>query len=171
MLHSNLRRHCQAVVDGLSLPRPFSAEALCRQLSEERGRPLHVLPLPAAASAAGACGLWLATGTSDWIFVEQCTSPAHQEHIVLHEIGHMLFDHHNLVLDDEQDLSHLFTDLGPNLLRRFLARANYSTRQEQEAEMVASLIRTAAERYPAEQPREVMDKLEAALGFGARHAR
>ena len=72
------------------------------------------------------------------------------------------------------DLERLFSDLNPNMLRRLLARANYSTRHEQEAELLASLIRTtadaSAERVP-EQPVGVLDKLEAALGFGAQRVR
>ncbi|MFH8386833.1 hypothetical protein ACH4E7_38965 [Kitasatospora sp. NPDC018058] len=155
----------------LSLPRPFSAEALCHQLAEQRNRPLHLMPLPSEAGAIGACGLWLATSTSDFIFVERNTSQPHQEHIVLHEIGHMLLDHNSLSLAEPTDLNEMFSDLGPNMLRRLLARTNYTTRHEQEAEMLASLIRTTADESAPEQPLGAMGKLEAAMGVGIQHAR
>ncbi|WP_157536017.1 hypothetical protein [Kitasatospora mediocidica] len=122
----------------------FSVETVCARLSALRGRPLHLLPLPDGAAAAGACGLWLATGTADYIFFEQQTSRPHQEHIVLHEIGHMLFDHPSLELFDGL-LAPDRSD-SPELARRLLARTDYTTRQEQEAEMLASLIRTVAAR-------------------------
>ncbi|MFJ9842552.1 hypothetical protein ACIRYZ_19120 [Kitasatospora sp. NPDC101155] len=171
MLYRNLRRHCQSVVNQLRLPRPFSAEALCRQLAEQRNRPLHLMPLPPEAGAIGACGLWLSTSTSDFIFVERNTSQPHQEHIVLHEIGHMLLDHNSVQLTEPTGLKEIFSDLDPNMLRRFLARTNYTTRHEQEAEMLASLIRTTADESSPGQPLGVMDKLEAAMGVGIRHAR
>ncbi|MFI9272577.1 hypothetical protein ACIGXM_17885 [Kitasatospora sp. NPDC052896] len=153
------------------MPRPFSVEALCHQLAKQRRRQLHLMPLPPEAAASGACGLWLSTSTSDFIFVERNTSLPHQEHIVLHEIGHMLFDHQVLSLAEPATMSEIFSDLGPDTLRRFLARTNYSTQQEREAEMLASLIRTTADEFTLEQPISVLSKLEAALGVGGRRAR
>ncbi|MFJ8477116.1 hypothetical protein [Kitasatospora sp. NPDC094011] len=129
------------------------------------------MPLPPEAGAIGACGLWLSTSTSDFIFVERNTSLPHQEHIVLHEIGHMLFDHRTLSMTEPASMSEIFSDLGPDLLRRYLARTNYGTRHEQEAEMLASLIRTTADDATPEQPVSVLGKLEAAMGVGDRHAR
>ncbi|MFJ9865359.1 hypothetical protein [Streptomyces sp. NPDC101165] len=170
-MHRNLRRQCQLIVDRLGLPRPFSVEALCHQLAEQRRRPLRLMPLPPEAGAIGACGLWLSTSTSDFIFVERNTSQPHQEHIILHEIGHMLFEHRTLSPADPASMSEIFSDLGPDVLRRFLARTNYSTRHEREAEMLASLIRTTAEESALERPLSVLSKLEAALGVSDARAR
>ncbi len=164
-----LRRRCEAVLKRL-LPEPFSLDALCRRLSEQRGRPLHLHPLPAQAASAGACGLWLATPDDDHIFFEQRTARPHQEHIVLHEIGHMLFDHHSLGSGETGGVADLLTDLSPGLVGRLLARTDYTTRQEQEAEMLASLIRTSEGRS-RRLPGGALGELEAALGVGGPHAR
>ncbi|MFH8689685.1 hypothetical protein ACH4EC_22800 [Streptomyces anulatus] len=139
-----LRRRCRAVLRahrGLRTPGAFSVGALCERLGEQRRRPIHLHALPLHQIRAGACGLWLSTATDDHIFYEQRTTRAHQEHIVLHEVGHMLFDHHTV---DEGDgwITALLTDLDPRAVRRILARSHYSTGQEREAEMTASLIRT-----------------------------
>ncbi|MEU5087753.1 hypothetical protein [Streptomyces sp. NPDC021356] len=113
--------------------------------------------------------MWLATETGDHIFFETHTTPLHQEHIILHEIAHLLFDHGSQA-SLAVDLTHLFTDLSPATVRRLLGRTSYTTVQEQEAEMLASLIRTATERQGGSPPTGVLGNLEAALGVGGPHA-
>ncbi|MFC5919079.1 hypothetical protein [Streptomyces pulveraceus] len=124
------------------------------------------MPTPIARTEA--CGLWLSTETDDHIFFETRTSPLHQEHIVLHEIGHLLFDHQMLGDGDHAGIGALLPDLSPRLVQRLLARTNYSTRQEQEAEMLASLIRThAAARGRGRGPQRcaTTERAELALGI------
>ncbi|MEU0051451.1 hypothetical protein ABZ299_02455 [Streptomyces sp. NPDC006184] len=162
--YRRLRRRCEAVLGTLRLEPPFSLEELCAHLTDLRGRPLHLLPLPSGAAAAGACGLWLATGTDDFVFFEQQTSRPHQEHIILHEIGHMLFDHPTLDMPGGLGSPGQLGDLDLGLAQRLLARTDYTTRQEQEAEMLASLLRTVAVR-PEASPSESASEWEAALGL------
>ncbi|MEV7615478.1 hypothetical protein [Streptomyces sp. NPDC089799] len=164
---ARLRRRCRPLLGQLDLPHPFAIETLCAHLSAYRGRPLHLHPLPDQAAVAGACGLWIATDTDDHIFYEQRTARSHREHIVLHEIGHMLLDHHATTGPalPGGPFAELFGDLSPRLVRRMLARANYSTRQEQEAEMLASLIRTGETGTGRHRrPMDAYGKLHAALG-------
>ncbi|MFJ2768850.1 hypothetical protein [Streptomyces sp. NPDC087300] len=175
-IYVKLRQRCQAIVDGLSLPHPFTVESFCTRLAAQRQRSLHLHPLPRQAAKAGACGLWLATDVDDHIFFEQRTARLHQDHIILHEVGHMLFGHQSLELgddlDDLGDAPQLFGDLSPQLIRRLLARTDYTTRREQEAEMLASLIRTRGEQPTGERrderrPDGVPHYLGEALGVGA----
>ncbi|MEU3714309.1 hypothetical protein [Streptomyces catenulae] len=112
-----------------------------------------------------ACGLWLSTETDDHIFFEARTSPLHQEHIVLHEIGHLLFDHQMLGDGDHGGIGALLPDLSPRLVQRLLARTNYSTCQEQEAEMLASLIRTHATARGRGPRCAATERAERALGI------
>ncbi|MEU7176389.1 hypothetical protein ABZ949_33480 [Micromonospora tulbaghiae] len=164
---ARLRRRCRPLLRRLDLPHPYSLETLCAHLVAYRRRPLRLHPLPLQAVAAGACGLWIATDTDDHIFYEQRTARSHQEHIVLHEIGHMLFDHH--ALTDAGALKALFGDLSPRLVSRILARTNYSTSQEQEAEMLATLIRLGEASAERSRPSNIYGNLHAALGVSTDH--
>lgn len=84
---------------------------------------------------------------------------------MLHELAHMLFDHHRLSEEtDGPAMEALLPDLAPHLRERLLSRADFNTRQEQEAEMLASLIRTSTEDPHDPPPRGTLDKLGSALG-------
>ncbi|RLU79971.1 hypothetical protein CTZ27_36105 [Streptomyces griseocarneus] len=165
--YAQLQQRCQSVLDQLSVPHPFTVDALCQELSARRRRPLHLHPLPQQAARNNICGMWLATETDDHIFFEQRTSRVHQEHILLHEIGHMLFDHHGTDLGHSEASQGLLPDLSPELVKRLLGRTSYTNRQEQEAEMLASLLRIRASHSAARAPHGVLDRLEAALGARA----
>jgi hypothetical protein len=70
----------------------------------------------------------------------------HQDHIVLHEICHLLCGHAG---DDALGTEHarlLFPNLDPAMVGRVLGRTSYSTEEEQEAELLASMIQQAARR-------------------------
>jgi hypothetical protein len=135
-----LQARCRELLGNLHVPQPYSRDAMILWIEGLRGRPLILKELPQQAAGAGACGLWLATDTADFVFYERRTAPLHQEHIILHEIGHMLFGHHDAGLSGvDGGVGSLLTDLQPHLIKRLMARASYATVQEQEAEMFASL--------------------------------
>jgi len=165
-----LRRRCQAVIDQLALPHPLSVEVLCRHLAALRKRPLRLHPLPPEAATTGTCGLWLATDAEDHIFYEQRTALLHQEHIVLHEIGHLLFDHKMLALDGEAGWVMLLPDLDMSAVQQLLHRTNYATDQEQEAELFASLLGTRISEPWPQRPVGVLGRLEAAMGVDSPHS-
>lgn len=151
MTTRQVRKRCQALVSALDLPSPFSVEALVRELSARRGRPIRIHTLT-IGSAVDACGLWIATASCDHIFVEEKTTRFHQEHIVLHEIGHILWDHGSGEGENHSALATLLPDLRPDVVSRLLARTSYTSEQEQEAELVASLIHSAAGMLPPRRP-------------------
>ncbi|MFF0223184.1 hypothetical protein [Streptomyces sp. NPDC004629] len=162
-----LRQPCESVLKELALPRPVSAHQLCRNVARRRGRPIHLHPLPPEGRSDGACGAWIATDTDDHVFFEPGTTRPHQDHIILHEISHILLDHHHPLTEGPGPVTALLSDLDPRLVRRLLRRASHSTRQEQEAEMLASLILSRALR-PAGRPSESTARtLERALGLDA----
>ncbi|MFE3071612.1 hypothetical protein [Streptomyces sp. NPDC059247] len=167
MLTPTLHRRCRKIAERVRLPQPFSIPTFREHVAEQRGRPLHLHPLPRDASRAGACGLWLATTTDDHIFYERHTSALHQEHIVLHEFGHMLFEHGPQAeeTDDGDALRSTFLpDLDPHMVGRILGRTNYSTRQEREAELLASMLRTGADQPHRHAPQGPLASLSAAIG-------
>ncbi|NJC70707.1 hypothetical protein HC031_13425 [Planosporangium thailandense] len=164
MTTRHMLRNCRAIVDSLTLPRPFSVDALLRDLAEQRGRPikLHVLP---SSIMTNACGIWVSTATGDEIFVEEETTAFHREHIILHEVCHILCDHRTNHMDDSAMFSDLLPDLNSDLVKRLLARTSYTSRQEQEAELLASLIHATGRSRSGPPSRGVRGALELALGI------
>lgn len=163
-----LRKRCERRLRNVWLPRPFDVKVFVDRLAAERRRSIHLIPM--ALGSTGPCGLLIATEGADYIVYEQATSRLHQEHIVLHEIGHLLCRHEGAgQLDDGQlnqgqfDEGHaqrLFRTLDPQVVRRMLFRASYPTVEECEAEMIASLILQRAHRTPAD--RAPADRMSAA---------
>jgi hypothetical protein len=131
-----LRWRSERRLRGVRVPSPFDLDAFCAELAGRRGRPLIRRPVP-GLSAEAPCGLWIATDRADHVFYDPGTSPLHAEHIVLHELAHMICSHSGA----GDALPRLFPDLDPATVRRVLGRVSYTTDQEREAEMVASLIR------------------------------
>jgi hypothetical protein len=145
-LRSNrVRQRCQARLRQLALPEPFDLAELCQSVSLGRGRRLHVRGIPGPASRARPCGIWIATDDGDWIFVDQQTSPLHRQHIVLHELAHMLCGHSAAELPENDMLRRLFPDLSPTMVKTVLSRSGYQSEYEREAELLASLILAQAQ--------------------------
>jgi hypothetical protein len=131
-----LRWRSERRLRGITVPRPFDLDAFCTEVAARRGRPLIRRAAPGLSTEAP-CGLWIATDRADHIFYDPGTSPLHAEHIVLHELAHILCDHSG----SAGAVARLLPDLDPATVRRVLGRVSYTTEQEREAEMLASLIR------------------------------
>ncbi len=145
MASQDLRRLCEDRLRRLNIrvPNPFDAEQLCAELARQRGRPIQIRPTLKAA-AGKACGFWVGTDTMDVIVVEQGTTRQHQDHIIAHEIGHMVFDHYAEMADTT--VAALASHLDPELIRRVLGRTVYTRREEQEAEVFASVLMSKVSR-------------------------
>ncbi|MEU2715914.1 regulator component [Streptomyces sp. NPDC007205] len=141
-----MQRRCLTILRDLGVQRSLPFEAIREQVQELRGRPLVLRELPEEVAATGVCGLWMGTDKADYIFYEARTAPLHREHIILHEIGHVLCDHHRGVTNRAEDLAGPLVgdlQLQPHFVNRLMARTSYTTSEEQEAEMIASLIQSA----------------------------
>ncbi|MCE7081725.1 hypothetical protein [Streptomyces sp. ST2-7A] len=114
------------------------------------------------------CGLWVELDGADYIFREASTSPLHRDHIVLHEISHMLLGHNVTGGTGGRgpgvDLKNLFTTIDPRIVRTVLGRANFSNAREREAELLATCIAKMADLRPVSGTRAPeLDRLDAAL--------
>ncbi|MFC5666552.1 ParH-like protein [Kitasatospora misakiensis] len=133
-----LWQRCRGVAESIPLPEPFGIRALTDSLGRLRGRPIELVPLSGPAHSP--CGVLISTDRADYIGYAADTTALHQQHIVLHEIGHLLCGHTgggaglSAVVQDS-----LAPRLSGELVRRVLGRSAYTQRQEQEAELVASL--------------------------------
>jgi hypothetical protein len=167
-MEKRLRRECAERVRALDIPTPFDVQELCRRLSAARGREIRLLPGPLPPDSP--CGLWVSTDRADYVFYEQRTSRLHREHIILHEIGHLLCDHQAAPVLDEEASRLVLPNLDPAMVQRMLGRTHYSAVEEQQAEMIASLVLQQVSRWSPESTRTVppeaaglVDRLETSL--------
>ncbi|MGH3829240.1 MAG: hypothetical protein ACRDRS_02125 [Pseudonocardiaceae bacterium] len=132
-----LRRWCKRELQALDLRPPLRVEVLCQRLGARQGRPIrlvaHPLPVP------GPFGLWIGTESADYILYQSETTRIHQDHIILHEVGHIIAGHHNNDTGDEY-WQQMMPDISPEIIRRALRRTYYDTAEEREAELLATII-------------------------------
>jgi hypothetical protein len=143
----DLRRSCARRVAGLDVPAGGSVAELCARVAQRRGRPIHLVPM--AMPATHPCGFWVATDDADVILYESGTGRTHQEHIVAHELAHLICRHRGVTAPDGTGARLLFPDIDPRVVRDMLGRAGYTDDQEREAEVMASVL---LERLTRPQP-------------------
>ncbi|MBN1173106.1 MAG: ImmA/IrrE family metallo-endopeptidase [Micromonosporaceae bacterium] len=136
--HRCLRRLAD-LGDQVEIPRPFDATELSRQVSSLLGHDIALVALPMATGAP--YGVTLFTDDAHVIAYERHTSRVHQDHIIAHELGHVLLGHLGVEIDTDQAASQLFPALKPALVRRILRRTGVYTKAEEfEAETMATLL-------------------------------
>ncbi|MEU5613551.1 ParH-like protein [Streptomyces sparsogenes] len=133
-----LWQRCRRLVDGLDLPTPFDMDEFIGRLARTRGRPIDLMPV--AARPHLPCGLLVTTDRADRILYPADTTPLHQQHIQLHEVAHLLCGHHETSPAASSAAEVLLPHLPASLVQRVLGRTVYTEPQEEEAELVASLI-------------------------------
>ncbi|WP_395295276.1 toxin [Kitasatospora hibisci] len=133
-----LRKAGAEKIAELGLPEVADVAELCHYLGEIRERPITLVPMHMPASHP--CGMWVAARDEDLIFYDANTTSTHQEHIILHELGHIICCHRGAGWLDEATARLLFPNLDPDLVRDMLLRATYDDVQEQEAEIIAYLL-------------------------------
>ena len=177
MRERDLRRQCRRLLTELDIRPPLDVTELCRRVGQTRGKPIRLVPHP--IPVPGPFGVWITTEAADYILYQQETSKAHQGHIVLHELGHILAGHRS---DEEDDallaelypdvepgaLRERYPDLEPDAVRRALRRTSYDTEQEREAETVATIIlewASVLDRIaPSRSPEVAAQRMGVALG-------
>lgn len=161
----------QRLLASLELPDSFDVPLLLERIVERRGRPLRLLPLLPGLTDEPS-GLWVPLPTEDVIFAESRVSRWYQDHVVLHEVGHMLYRHLGTFRDVTNWLGQYgVTRTGPTQVA--MRCSVTAPQQEREAEMVALLIESRLSqrlRTPAtcsSTPAEVasvLNRLALALG-------
>ncbi|MTE20676.1 toxin [Streptomyces sp. TRM43335] len=148
--------------------------AVCEQVGRRRGRAIRLTPMELEEPLLH--GLWIALPDTDVIVYRANTSGPHQEHIIAHELSHIICEHDFGALPGPATPANLFPGADPDLVRRSLKRSAYDDRAEQEAEMMASLILARARRRTVPPPGDataltpedatVMARVESVVGRG-----
>ncbi len=133
-----LRRRYAARIRDLPIPIPFDIEIFTSAIADRRGRPIVLQPMPLLGETFGA---WIEEASVDVVFYEQHTTPLHQQHIILHELGHILCDHQGIDADEFSAPSPPESSQSGERLRA-LRDGRYTDEEEREAEMIATLILT-----------------------------
>ncbi|HEX6345986.1 hypothetical protein [Umezawaea sp.] len=146
--------------NGVTIPSPWDARALCDDLAALRGRPVHLVP----GSRFGwrFDHLWTSGDNADFIVRADRSSPVHQRHGVLHEIGHLVLGHACVPIAP---------GAGPGAPR---PRLGYDDPDEVEAECSATTAGLEAEARPGAvvstltpEDRAAADRLAVMLGTEA----
>ncbi len=116
-----LRRAGARHLAALGLPEAADVAELCGHLGAARGRPIVLVPMQMPSTHP--CGMWVAARDEDLIFYDANTTGAHQEHIIVHELGHIICCHRGAGGLDEAAARLLFPNLDPQLVRDMLLRA------------------------------------------------
>ncbi|WP_328461181.1 ParH-like protein [Streptomyces sp. NBC_00448] len=161
-------QRCRRTVDALDLPSPFDATVFVGMLAGTRGRPIELVPVSSARDTP--CGLLVTTDRADCIVYAADTTALHQQHILLHEAAHLICGHHETAPAASAAAQVLLPHLSASLVQRVLGRTVYTEPQEQEAELVASLILTrtaqaAGSTRPAPPPHPQRARLERLFGI------
>ena len=139
-----LQHRCRQLLDRLDLPDPFDLSVLVARLTARRQRPLRLLPLlPGLRDEPS--GLWVPLPDEDVIFAESSVSGWYREHVIFHELGHMLWEHVGSVRDVSQWLGQ-YGVTGASGTRVAMRCSISEHEQEREAEMVALLIESRITR-------------------------
>lgn len=135
-------RQVFAALKDLPIPRPWNLRAFIDALQEQRCRPIRLEPYPAEAQLQHPCGMWIRCEDADIIFYERSTSQYHCQHIILHEIGHMVLGHEPLSVDAPGPgaMQQLMPDVDAAAMVKVLGRTTFDNEVENEAELFASLL-------------------------------
>lgn len=131
-------------------------QALCAVISAHTGRRIHLESWRLTTDVAG---IWFASGGTDYIFYAQDATSPHQEHIILHEVAHILSGHAQAPIDAQALHDAYFPHLDHDVVHLAFSRSCYDSRSEREAEVLASLIeqRWRMARLEAAPPSAVSD--------------
>ncbi|SBW22901.1 hypothetical protein FDG2_3288 [Candidatus Protofrankia californiensis] len=143
-----MRRDSRRFVRDLGLPPASSIRELLPAVEERSGYSIRLVPAP-GDSEQGVCGMWMRSVEGvDYIFVHENTSRVHQDHIIAHEIAHILRDHRGSLafLRANPMTDRLVPTLDPAVVKMMLGRSNYEYEDEREAELIGSYIQRLIHR-------------------------
>lgn len=144
---------------------PLDVPELCEALGRRRGKPIVLRPCP--LPVPGPLGLWVSTPDADVVLYLESATRLHRDHIVLHEVGHILADHASPGSLEER-WEALLPGIKASAVRRILQRCTYDDEQEYEAELVATIVMEWAsvlDRVASATPADAsVRRIQAALG-------
>lgn len=130
------------LVSTLQVPQPWDLADFLEQVTAMLGKEIRLVPLPTDTAQGLPCGLVLERSEAVVIAYDAHSSGYHADHIVLHEIGHLLLDHAGSTVDgtSRSTVEILFPNMDPDGVLRVLQRTDYDDLAERQAELFASVV-------------------------------
>lgn len=135
-----LWQRCQRKIRSLEFPVSADARVFCRNLARYRCRELKLYGWDLQGIQPGLNGLLISADAVDYILYERATSDLHQNHIILHEAAHLVWEHQPTQDCGPVLASNLFQELPVEFVQKVLGRAGYSSEHELEAEVFAMVV-------------------------------
>lgn len=140
-----LRARCRHRVNDLlghtGIPDPWDINEFLDRLERHRRRDIDLCAI--TWSPGDSCGAWQQHSDHDVIAYTENTSGFHQDHIILHEVGHMISQHRGRCVLSQEQAQRIAPDLTPVALAHLLDRSGAQA-EEHEAETIAVLIHQRA---------------------------
>ncbi|SDJ04000.1 hypothetical protein SAMN04488074_101348 [Lentzea albidocapillata subsp. violacea] len=136
----SFRERIDRELNSFEWPVPFDIGVLLDQIAVRRGKPIALFPAELPAEGPG--GLVVERRDDLVIVFDDRLPMLQQEHIIMHEVSHILFGHRGTTLDDLGGADEL-SELDPEVVKtaqRFARRHGYSQHEETEAEIAAALM-------------------------------
>lgn len=150
MFLDTVQRRVQARLEALAFDfSAYSLDALIKHLEQRRGRRIRLIGL---ALPPGEYGCWLTSADLplEFIFFSSSLSPLQREHTLLHELGHLIFEHPTRAVSQaELERWRRSGELPAGLFR---TDETAYDRQELEAETLAVLVQALVHRYNPTPP-------------------
>ncbi|MFI9504878.1 hypothetical protein [Nocardia sp. NPDC052566] len=125
--HAELRRRCRRRLAEAGLLGAGDSLSACAEFASRSGRPIvsSAITMPSNSMHA----MLVRTTDIDYIVYERDTTRLHQQHIIAHELGHLIWNHRGIAeFGDGQEIVAV------------LGRGNYDPVEELEAEVTATLL-------------------------------
>ncbi|CAM4378833.1 hypothetical protein NONI108955_23540 [Nocardia ninae] len=148
----DLSARFEELARAIPIPYPWDTAEYIRRVAEYRRRPIAVYPIDASALSGTGCGtgsgLWIARDEDDVILYGAATQ-WHADHIIAHEIGHMLLGHGSGASEaptgaTDLPLHMLMPSLSLETIRSVLRRQDYGSDRERDAETWADMVMVEA---------------------------
>ncbi|WP_460962101.1 hypothetical protein [Parasphingorhabdus pacifica] len=143
---TELRARCEPRVEHLlrtiGLPNPWDINEFCDRLERHRGRDIDLVPVRWTVvrwTVGESTGAWQRRDDYDIIGYAENTSSVHQDHIILHEIGHVISEHRGRCVLSVQEAQQRAPHLAPAAFAHLLDRVSVEA-EEHEAETIATMI-------------------------------
>jgi hypothetical protein len=130
---------CRARIAELDLPVPFRWGSLVDRVEQRRGRELWVKD--SSVLPPEITGLWVGCASRDYVFYRADLDDCRRETTIMHEFSHIICEHRSAHVANEAWLAeHCPWVAKMGDVEHVCLRAAYATADEQEAELMATLI-------------------------------